>query len=345
VAAAYSTPEPWSPDGPAEEIAPGFWRLPMPIPFHSMRGVCVYLVRDADSYLLFDAGMDISSCAQRLEHHVGRIGASLDALHTIVLSHGHPDHAGLAESLRARSGARIWLHGQDVRLVAGADQVGEAGLEMIHRWLIRHGFPAHEADSARQSVDDGRGTMKRLDVDRRLEGGETLAVGPYRFEVLWTPGHTPGHVCLFEATHRLLLAGDALFGRATPNVRLMPYSRPDVIRHYLASLDAVRRLAPERGLPAHGEPFGRVAERAAAVQQRQIARRAQLLTLLTDQPRTAYELAQVVWGPEARSSWASFHGRLRRNAALLLAAHLELLALDGEIERREDGTVVFAERS
>jgi glyoxylase-like metal-dependent hydrolase (beta-lactamase superfamily II) len=114
------------------------------------------------------------------------------------------------------------------------------------------------------------------------------------------------------------------------------------MRRYLDSLERVGRLPAERALPAHGDPFERVPERVEQVVRHQVDRRERLVSLMTDQPRTPYELAQVVWGPGARTTWDTFHGRLRRNAALTLAAHLEQLALDGQIARQDDGVVGFS---
>jgi glyoxylase-like metal-dependent hydrolase (beta-lactamase superfamily II) len=317
----------------------------MPIPGHTLGGVCAFLVRDRDGYVLIDSGMDIPSCVEALDAHLAALDVPLSALHTIVATHSHPDHLGQAARLRAASGARVWLHAQDAPLVNPERPVGDADLDALVPWLARYGFPPDEAEQARASVDTGQGATYLLEPDRLLDGGETFAVGPYRFEVVWTPGHTPGHVCLYESTRRLLLTGDHLFAKAAPNVRLMYYSPTDTMGRYVRSLERIAALPAERALPAHGEPFGQVAGRADEVIRHQLDRRGRLLGMMTTRPRTAYELAQVVWGPGARTTWDTFHGRLRRNAALTLAAHLEQLALDGEIARREDGGAVgFAER-
>jgi glyoxylase-like metal-dependent hydrolase (beta-lactamase superfamily II) len=328
------------PHEPATEIAPGFWRLTMPIPGHTLGGVCAFLVRDHDGYALIDSGMDIPSCAEALEAHLAALGVPVSALHTILLTHCHPDHLGQASRLRDRSDARVWLHAQDAPLVRPERPIGDADLDALAGWLARHGFPPDEADQARNAVDSHLGGSFLLSPDRLLAGGETFEVGPYRFEVVWTPGHTPGHVCLYESTRRLVLTGDHLFGKAAPNVRLMSYSPLDTMGRYVASLERVAKLPAEHALPAHGEPFDRVAERAGEVVRHQLDRRERLRGMMTDRPRTAYELAQIVWGPGARTTWDTFHGRLRRNAALTLAAHLEQLALDGEIARHDDDGVV-----
>ena len=334
------SPEHWSPTEPASEIAPGFWRLPMPIPGHTLGGVCAFLVRDRDGYALIDSGMDIPSCVEALEGHLGALGVPVSALHTIVATHCHPDHLGQASRLRARGGARVWLHKLDAPLVRPVQPTGDADLDALVRWLARHGFPPVEAEDARDAVDAHLGGSSLLEPDRLLEGGEAFGVGPYRFEVVWTPGHTPGHVCLYESTRRLILTGDHLFAKAAPNVRLMSYSPIDTMGRYVASLERIAALPAGRALPAHGEPFDRVAERAGEVVRHQLDRRERLSGLMTVRPQTAYELAQVVWGPGARTTWDTFHGRLRRNAALTLAAHLEQLALDGEIARHDDDGIV-----
>ncbi len=337
------SPEHWSPSGPAEELAPGFWRLPMPIPGHTLSGVCAFLVRDHDGYALLDAGMDIPPCTEALDTHLAVLGVPISALHTIVATHCHPDHLGQASRLRAVSGAKVWLHGLDAPLIHPEHPTGDADLEAVTTWLTHHGFPLDEALEARALADTTTERSYLLEPDRLLEGGETFAVGPYRFKVVWTPGHTPGHVCLFESTRRLLLTGDHLFAKAAPNVRLMSYSPIDTMGRYVTSLERIAALPAERALPAHGEPFGQVAERAGEVIRHQLDRRERLQTLMTTHPQTAYQLAQIVWGPGARTTWDTFRGRLRRNAALTLAAHLEQLALDGQVARHdEDGVVGFA---
>jgi len=336
------SPEHWEPAEPPSEIAPGFWRLPMPIPGHTLGGVCAFLVQDRDGYALIDSGMDIPSCVETLEEHLALLRVPLPAIHTVVATHCHPDHLGQAARLRARGGTRVWLHALDAPLVHPAHPRGDADLDALVVWLARHGFPPDEAEDARSAVDAGQSERYLLEPDRLLEGGETFAVGPYHFEVFWTPGHTPGHVCLYESTRRLVLTGDHLFAKAAPNVRLMSFSPIDTMGRYVESLNRLAKLPAERALPAHGDPFAPVADRAHEVVRHQLDRRDRLRGMMTDHPQTAYQLAQVVWGPGARTTWDTFHGRLRRNAALTLAAHLEQLAVDGEIARREeDGVVGF----
>lgn len=180
---------------PAAEIAPGLWRLPMPIPGHTLGGVCAFLVRDADGYVLLDSGMAIPAAMEAFDGHLAALGVPVTALHTIVATHCHPDHLGQAARLRDLSGARVWLHALDAPLVHPDHPTGDADLDALADWLTRHGFPPAEAEDARHSVERYNGRAFLLEPERLLAGGETFEAGPYRFEVVWTPGHTPGHVC------------------------------------------------------------------------------------------------------------------------------------------------------
>ena len=156
------SPEHWSPTEPAAEVAPGFWRLPMPIPGHTLGGVSAFLVRDDDGFALIDSGMDIPSCVEALEGHLDALGVPISAIHTVVATHCHPDHLGQASRLRARSGARVWLHALDAPLVDPAQPTGDADLAALAGWLTRYGFPPNEAEQGRKAVGSRPGENRSV---------------------------------------------------------------------------------------------------------------------------------------------------------------------------------------
>src|SRR3954466_4885517 len=117
--------EPTTPPSPAPsaaplgavEIAPDLWQLHLPIPRHNLGSSNAFLVRDADGYLLFDCGADVVECSEALTRQLDSLGVPSTAIHTLVLSHGHGDHAGMANSVARRTGARIVLHERDATFV------------------------------------------------------------------------------------------------------------------------------------------------------------------------------------------------------------------------------------
>lgn len=327
----------------AEEIAPDLWRLPLPIHRHSLGGANGYLIRDADGFLLFDCGADVPECVQALGRQLDELGVPFDAIHTLILSHGHGDHGGQARRVAARASAQIVCHAQETRFI-GYPNGSEADRQQFITWLIWQGYPQSDIDDLLQTAaTNDRGDRRDvfLQPDRELAGGEVFSAGRYHFEAVWIPGHTPGHLCLYDRQQGVLLTGDHILEIVTPNVGLHPLAPENPLPGYLASLD---RLAAEDiavVAPGHGPRIMDLPARTREIAARHGARRAQSLALLSGVPRSAYDLAVQVWSKPGRRNWGSLHPHLRRNAVGLLAAHLELLADDGVgVHRHEEAGVL-----
>jgi glyoxylase-like metal-dependent hydrolase (beta-lactamase superfamily II) len=309
-----------------------------------MRSVNVYVLRDGDGYVMVDSGHPLgdetASSWDLLGRQLAAIGASPAALHTVVVTHGHPDHYGLAHQLRDRFGARVWLHAREVDYVHHRFVDRDAAPRVLSAWLRRYGVPAEEADHL-STVSPESAHLTAAAPDRLLEGGEDLAVGEHRFVVQWTPGHTPGHICLLEPRAGLYFCGDHILPTVSPNVSLHPHVEGNPLQNYLDSLRTTAASDVRLALPGHGDPMPDVAGRAAGLLRRQLDRRDDLLRLMTPAPQTPYELAAQVWATSRPTSWSQFRGYLRRNAVGTLAAHLELLAEDGLVERVDDGVIGF----
>lgn len=151
---------------------------------------------DTQQALLIDPGDE----AELLWQALIKAGATLDA---IVLTHAHLDHVGAVETLRARANAPVYLHPADDELLAHVPQ--QAALFGLHAAPVR---PA----------------------DRRLAHGETLRCGNLELQVIHTPGHSPGSVCLYLAAERVLIAGDTLFYRSVGRTDLPGGDAPILLR-------------------------------------------------------------------------------------------------------------------
>jgi glyoxylase-like metal-dependent hydrolase (beta-lactamase superfamily II) len=330
----------------AVEIATDLWQLPLPIHRHNLGGANAFLVRDADGYLLFDCGADVSECVESLASQLGSLGVPFEAIHTLVLSHGHGDHSGQAARVAERTGAEIALHERDARFVSYPN-VSEADRQQLVSWLRRHGYPEPEIGALVDvSATGTRGDRRdqAIPADRLLAGGEILAVGRYRFEVLWTPGHTPGHICLFDRGQRVLLCGDHILEIVTPNVGLHPLLTENPLPGYLDSIRDLASQQIEAVLPGHGRPIPDLGALTAEIERRHEKRRDQIVSLLTTAPQSPYALSTQVWAKPGRRTWSSLHPHLRRNAVGMVAAHLELLAESGSgvKSREEDGVVSYS---
>ncbi|ALN72760.1 MBL fold metallo-hydrolase [Aureimonas sp. AU20] len=140
---------------------------------------CILFDTEEKRAVVVDPGGDVPAILEAID----RLGVTVEA---IWLTHGHIDHAGGAMDLKDATGAEIiGPHKADQSLLSRLeDQARMFGLS---------------------------GGVRNAAPDRWLEEGETLELGPHRFEVLHTPGHSPGHVVFFERESRFLHAGDVLF--------------------------------------------------------------------------------------------------------------------------------------
>ena len=330
----------------AIEIATDLWQLPLPIHRHSLGGANAFLIRDADGYVLFDCGADVAECTETFAAQLGSLRVPFEAIHTLVLSHGHGDHAGQARRVGAQTGARIVFHHHETRFF-GYPNASDADRQQLVAWLRRYGYAASEIAALIETAATGTRGDRRdetIQPDQALAGGEVLAIGRYRFEVLWTPGHTPGSICLLDRERRILLCGDHILEIVTPNVGLHPLLAENPLPGYLESLRELASQDIDAVLPGHGPPIADLDARTSEIAGRHEDRRSQVRSLLTRSPQSAYDLSMQVWSKPGRRNWSNLHPHLRRNGVGTIAAHLELLAESesGISYHEEDGTLRFS---
>ncbi len=324
------------------EVAPGIDSIRLPMPDSFTSSVNVYLVRDADGFVLIDTGLDIDESKDSLVAGLAELGTTPDAIHTVIATHGHHDHCGLAAHLHREHGARVWMHESDWAYIRLRYAEPDSFRTMQLNWLQRYGMPTDVATRSTRSLGMGNQSISVTEPDRTLEGGETFDVGRYRFQIHWTPGHTPGHVCLLEPDEELLFSGDHILPKVNSNVSLQPYSKVNPMPGYLASLKQLAETPIRLTIPGHGELMPSVAGRAHQIAQHQLDRRERLLSVMTPEYQTPYELASYIWSESKPNNWDEFPDFLRRNAVGTLIAHLEQLADDSLVKRIEDETVKFA---
>jgi glyoxylase-like metal-dependent hydrolase (beta-lactamase superfamily II) len=156
-------------------------------------------------------------------------------------------------------------------------------------------------------------------------GGESIETSAGALEVLWTPGHSPGHVCLYDRSRRFLFSGDHMLEHISPNIGWQPDH--DALADFLESLERISRLEIERVLPSHGAPFSGHQDWIRATREHHAVRCARILQLAAGEPLTAAELVDRIW--EGLSS--PFHYRF---AVFEVLAHLEYMERRNDLVRR-----------
>ena len=181
----------------------------------------------------------------------------------------------------------------------------------------------------------------RKAVFTTVSEGFVLATDSYRFTVLETPGHTRGHLCLYEADQRILISGDHILRDITPNISLWSDAH-DPLGHYLASLDKIRSYNIDLVLPSHRRLFTDCNARIAELEEHHRRRCAEALDILQDKPLTSYEVAaKMTW--DLRGTWPDFPPPQKWFAAGEATAHLRYLETSGAARRISvDGQTLYA---
>lgn len=275
--------------------------------------------------MLHDTGFANTRSFELLEASLRELGVEWAQIKTLLLTHLHPDHVGLAERIVPLAHPRIVMHEKEARYLNEMIDAGKpAWFEPLH---ILGGTSPDQIAHIDQEFLAMRRKLKRIEPDIPLAGGEVLPTAYGALEVIWTPGHSPGHVCLYARERKLLFAGDTILKDITPNIAWLPGH--DTLGEYLASLRMLSAYEIDQVLPSHGMPFAGhrewVVETTAHHEER-----CELILKGAGAFKTAHELIPSVWSRE----FSHFHYHFAIGEVL---AHLVYLEATGRVERRMRG--------
>jgi glyoxylase-like metal-dependent hydrolase (beta-lactamase superfamily II) len=303
------------------EVASGVFELRLPIPFEDGL-VNVFLFVDGNEADLLDCGMNSDESVAEIKQAMAQLGAR--RLRRLVVTHIHPDHYGAAGSLAGKGMADLYIHRLEVPLVHPRYVELEHLVSEVRTYLLVNGVPAGDAEELSNSQRALSTVVKTAEPSVQLDGAETLQMGRRYLRVEWTPGHSPGHICLYDKQDELLFAGDTLLPELSPNIGLHPQSTPDPLHEYLDGLSRLAGYDPKLILPSHGRPFTDAPARVNVLQAHHKRRLDQVVGIVGHGKETGWEVALELWGPRQNL----YEKRLALQEAL---AHLQALAVDGRV--------------
>ncbi len=306
---------------PVEQVRPGLWSIPVPVPNNPIRYILVYALELRNGAALVDAGWNTDEAWQALVNGLRVAGFAAGDVRGVLVTHLHPDHYGLAARVRAASGAWIALHHADASVLE--ERYGDRFLARIRTLLTGAGVPAGELAELLRVTATLRDDVRAIPPDVLLEDGDRPELDGWALRTVWTPGHSPGHVCFYDPSRRLLFSGDHLLPRISPSVALYTRQRVSPLADFLDSLRKVRALEVDEVLPAHEYRFRVLDARVDALIAHHEDRLRAVEALVSRWPGiTAWEVAVRL--PWARP-WEQIRGHMRRLAVAETLAHLVLL--------------------
>lgn len=307
----------------------GIHLLPVPLPFRSPGWVNCYAIESADGITLIDCGCDWEPGRRALVEGMRAVGLSGALIHTLIVSHLHPDHVGMASRMVAEHGCRFVMHDRAARLV---DRYNDTeGFGRRNRDLARlHGVPDHVLESLADAGPRPDYMPLIEPPDLVVSDADHIDLGDgRRLEVLHTPGHEPSHICLRDSATGVIFSGDHVLPRISP-VIMFDEEFDDVLGDYLSSLRRLLGVPIGLTYPAHGGIIERGAARVEQILVHHERRLTEMADLAHLSPLTAWALVATVFRPNL--------GPTEQRLALReTVSHLEYLRLRGrlEIEDRE----------
>ncbi|MEM7411791.1 MAG: MBL fold metallo-hydrolase [Myxococcota bacterium] len=350
------------------ELPGGVLRLELPIRLPGLGHVNCYAIPDADGVAVVDPGLPGPGTAKVLTERLKQAGFATRHVHTVIVTHSHPDHFGGAARLAKETGARVVGHHRfqfGPLSTVEAPEVSVDDLAAHHRHA--HGDPDDEEtlpETLQNAIEDAQAILERSRTRGRTPWGGERPAPPFWFRVRWrfarwlgksfvptitapvehgdvlqlgnrewfvthTPGHTGDHICLHDPESGVLLAGDHVLPTITPHISGIS-SSPDPLASFFYSLDRVAEIhGIEQVLPAHGHPFEDLPARTEAIKRHHEERLEKVRSISRD-----FGIPETVEAFTRRLFRERSWGPMADSETY---AHLEHLRIAGEADRTEDG--------
>jgi len=309
-----------------EEILPGLFRIEVPLLGNPLKFLNSYVIKAEDRNLIIDTGFNSKECHHAMLAGLDELGVDLEKT-DFFITHFHVDHLGLVSRLHKKE-AIIYFNRPDAELIADGGRQ-----EAVAEYAFRNGFPE---DLVRQAVAShpARKYHPRMIFEFSfLKDGDRLEVGDYFFKCIETPGHSMGHICLYEEEKKLFISGDHILSEITPTIQCWTddWSPLD---SYLASLDKVSDLEVDLVLPGHRKYIRNFTERLEQLKRHHRDRADEVLLILQHGSKNAFQVAsRMTWDFDCES-WELFPVVQKWFATGEAIAHLKYLEQIGAVCRK-----------
>jgi len=315
------------------EIIEGVHRIEVPLQFMGM-SVYLYLLEGDEGLTLVDCGPNLDVTYDSLSRYLASINRKFSDIHLIVVTHYHADHYGYIGELKKLTNAETAMHRIGTGLAEGYRSSSEEHMDKVIQLAIQYGMPGEYTEIIKPLFGILRRIVSPAKIDRKLEDEDEISMGSSRYLVIWTPGHSPAHICLYNPENKVLLSGDHLLQEITPHIGIDALKGINPLKDYLKSLKRIKKYDITVAFPGHGpiikDPQGRIDE----ILQHHDERMRLMSEAVTGSPKTAYEVSLKIWGEEL----PIFEKPL---ALAETVQHLELLVEEGRLQKILRNSVVY----
>lgn len=315
------------------EVFDDIYRMEIPLPRNPLRAINSYLVRGRDRWLMIDTGMNRPECLEVMRASLKALAVDLDRTDFFV-THCHSDHIGLVSELKTGT-SKVFLNPLDAAVILNPDLWTEMAVD-----ARTHGFP--DPDTAVEKHPGRRYLFSGHPEFTSFREGDTLPIGKYAFRCVETPGHTPGHMCLYDPEARILFSGDHILGTITPNITGWCHGG-DPLGEFLESLNKIAAYDVRMILPGHRNLIPDPLRRIGELKEHHRVRMQEVTDILARGEQTAYHVAsRMTWNIDC-ARWEDFPVPQKWFATGEALSHLLHLERTGRIQgKRREGKAFFS---
>ena len=315
-----------------DEIMKGLYRIVVPLPNSPLKDLNSYVVKGQNRNLIIDTGFNRSVCFDAMQQGLAELEIDLHKT-DFMLTHMHADHTGLVSRLATET-SKIFFSRIDSQVF---DE--DNSWQPLIDFAKINGFPADELQKALNSHPGFKYSPETKPVFTLIDDGDIIECGAYRLQCIATPGHTQGHICLYDENHRIFFSGDHILFDITPHIESWDYS-VNSLADYLASLDKIYPLPVDLVLPGHRNFFPEMKDRIDALKAHHGERADEVVAVLGKSSLNAYEIAAgMTWDIDCET-WEDFPIAQKWFATGEAIAHLRYLEGEGRISRNAEQEIV-----
>ncbi|MFE4898785.1 MBL fold metallo-hydrolase [Peribacillus butanolivorans] len=278
--------------GNHQQITDYLTRIGIPVPF-PMKYVYCYIFRTREEIILIDVGFPTTDAKQYWEEVFEELSINPTDISKIILTHFHPDHSGLISWMQQKTGAHVYMSKEEAKMIktvfGGSTKQAEATYELFQK----HAVPEPLLTKVKENVLFLSNKVNPLPEINNFNESQ-LDSPDGRWAVHKYSGHAEGHLCFYHESQKIMLIGDVVLNRITPNISLWPNSDQNPLASYFSTLHCLVDQDISIAYPAHGTPIENLAQRAKEIIVHHKGRLATILTIL-ETNQVAFEITEKLF--------------------------------------------------
>jgi glyoxylase-like metal-dependent hydrolase (beta-lactamase superfamily II) len=289
----------------------GIYQIKIDVPF-AVKYVCLYLFKINGKNILIDSGLNMGNWKKNFFAALEDINITINEIDYCIISHIHIDHISLLRKLKQKNpDLKVIMHDITHELLRwetndnNSKELRKEARKLASQ-LVKYGIIEEQGDRIVQFFTFWPRFLHYQKPDIIVHDGDIILDN---LEIIWTPGHSFGHICVFDKKNRYLFSGDHILSRITPHIgnfvvpdylaeQYKDYNFDNILKHYLESLDKIDNLNPKIIFPAHQEIIYNPHERILQIKEHHKKRLKEILEVIKENPLTAYRISQIHFGEE-----------------------------------------------